>query len=72
MADRLDRRGLDQLLQFVRGVGIAAPPPDDDTDQKGARRLLGAPGLDLEDGQLSLSVLRLTGRAGTTVEIACL
>ena len=30
------------------------------------------PGIDLKDGQVSLSELRLTGRDGTTVEMACL
>jgi hypothetical protein len=42
VADRLDRRGLDQLPQFLGGIRIV-PAPDGDTDQEGARRLLLAP-----------------------------
>jgi hypothetical protein len=45
---------------------------DDDADEKGARRSLSAPAFDLEPGQASDSAVRVTGRAGTTVEIACL
>jgi hypothetical protein len=59
------------LPQFLGGFRIL-PAPHCDTDQQGAGRLLLAPRFNLEDGQVSLSGVRLTGRAGTTVEIACL
>jgi hypothetical protein len=66
--------GLGQLLQFIEGVAAGAgdAAPDRDADQQRLFGRLGARRLNLEDGQLEDSVLRLTGRAGTTVEIACL
>jgi hypothetical protein len=70
-AHGLDVGGDHQLLQFLDGIGIVASSQRD-ADKKRARRMLGALGLDLKDAQVSDSVLRLTGRAGTTVEIACL
>jgi hypothetical protein len=53
----------------VAGRGLAAV---DDADQQRARGALCARPIELENGQASASTARLTGRAGTTVEIACL
>ena len=60
-----------QLRQFFDGFPVIAPSPRDAHQESplGAFRALA---LYLEDGQESDSALRLTGRAGTTVEIACL
>ena len=62
---------LDRDARQIGGVGIVAAT-DGDTDQEGARGLPGASGVHLKDAQVSLSEARLTGRAGTTVEMACL
>jgi hypothetical protein len=66
----------DQLARLVQGIGGLMPEraarADDDTDDESARSALRARRFDLEGGQASDSVARLTGRAGTTVEIACL
>jgi hypothetical protein len=62
---------LSQLVEGVlRSCGTAAPHSD--ADKQGAVGSLCAPGFNLEDGQLAGSVVMLTGRAGTTVEMACL
>ena len=53
------------------GQTIVAPP-DGNADKQRARRNLRALGVNLEDAQASGSAARLTGRAGTTVEMACL
>jgi hypothetical protein len=60
-----------QLRQFFDGLRIIAPSPRD-ADEEGPLGALRALALYLKDGQESDSALRLTGRAGTTVEIACL
>jgi len=69
-------RGDGQLPCLLQRIGRLVPDraarTDDDADEKGARRALGARGFDLEGSQASDSVARLTGRAGTTVEMACL
>ena len=70
-AHGFDTGGDHQLLQLLDGIGIVASSQRD-ADKKRASRMLGALGLDLKDAQVSDSVARLTGRAGTTVEIACL
>ena len=69
--DRHDAGRFDQQFQFVRRLGIV-PAADRHADQKGARGPLRALGFNLEDGQVSDSAVRVTGRAGTTVEMACL
>ena len=60
-----------QLRQFLDRIRIVASSPGN-ADQQRALRPTGALAFNLEDGQESDSALRLTGRAGTTVEIACL
>ena len=72
--DRLVTRRGGQLPQLVESVlcGCGSTAPDSDADKQGAVGPLCAPGFNLEDGQLAGSVLMLTGRAGTTVEMACL
>jgi hypothetical protein len=70
-ANGLDAGGYHQLLQLLDGIRIVASSKRD-ADKKRASRTLVAVGVDLKDAQVSDSVARLTGRAGTTVEIACL
>ena len=62
---------LRQLRQLGRGVSVLATP-ELDADEEGAVGALAAVRLDLEDAQATDSAARLTGRAGTTVEMACL
>ncbi len=68
---RLEPGGGGELGQLFDRVGVVAPAAGNRDEQRalGARvaRLF-----NLEDGQASLSTVMLTGRAGTTVEIACL
>jgi hypothetical protein len=60
---------LESVGRFVPAISARA---DNDTDQEGARHPPRVGRFDLERGQASDSVARLTARAGTTVEIACL
>ena len=60
-----------QLRQFLDGIGVVTPSLGN-ADQQRALGPSGALALNLEDGQESDSAVRLTGRAGTTVDIACL
>lgn len=60
-----------QLRKFFDGFRVIAPAPRD-AYQEGPLGAFRALALYLKDGQESDSALRLTGRAGTTVEIACL
>jgi hypothetical protein len=50
----------------------AAARADDDADDDRAGQPARAGGVDLERAQLPGSAAMLTGRAGTTVEMACL
>jgi hypothetical protein len=59
------------LGQLFDSLRVIAPPPCD-AHQEGPLGALRALALYLEDSQESDSAVRLTGRAGTTVEIACL
>jgi hypothetical protein len=49
-----------------------ATPAEGHADDDCARGPVRAPVIDLEDAQVEASALRLTGLAGTTVEMACL
>jgi hypothetical protein len=66
------RRELADLVERVGSLVTQRAAGDDDADQKRARLPVRPRRLDLERGQASDSVARLTGRAGTTVEMACL
>jgi hypothetical protein len=59
------------LRQLFDSFRVVAPSPCD-AHQEGPPGALRALALYLEDSQESDSAVRLTGRAGTTVEIACL
>ena len=64
---------LPKLLDVVRSLERAsALAAQRNFDQQRRRRRFGSRPLDLESAQDSGSVVRLTGRAGTTVDIACL
>ena len=66
-------RQLAKLLDVIRSLERASAfATQRNLDQQGLRWRLGSGPLDLESAQDSDSVLRLTGRAGTTVDIACL
>ena len=68
------RRKLREFLEGIVGSSGArgAASADLHTDQERACRAFGSRRLDLKRSQAGASRLRLTGRAGTTVEIACL
>jgi hypothetical protein len=64
---------LAKLLDAVRSLERAATPTAQrNLDQQRWRWRFGSGPLDLESAQDSDSGVRLTGRAGTTVDIACL
>jgi hydroxyethylthiazole kinase-like sugar kinase family protein len=65
---------LREFLEGVvsRGCARSATAADLHTDEEGTRAAFGACCLYLERSQAAASRFRLTGRAGTTVEIACL
>ena len=71
VSGRRQAGGYGQLRQFFDGFRVIAPSPRN-ADEEGPLGAFRALALYLEDGQESDSALRLTGRAGTTVEIACL
>lgn len=71
VSDRFEARGAHQLRQLGNRVGVW-PTPCCDADQQRAFRSARRFAFDLEDSQESDSAVRLTGRAGTTVEMACL
>ena len=68
---RHQARRLDQLREFFDGIGVVTSAGRH-TDQQRPLGTVGALDFNLEDGQDSDSAVRLTGRAGTTVEMACL
>jgi hypothetical protein len=76
LAQDLESRRQSELAQLLERVACVVRPrgasAQGDTDQKGVGVAVSPARLDLEDGQEAVSALRLTGRAGTTVEIACL
>jgi hypothetical protein len=59
------------LRQFLDRIRVVTPSLGN-ADQQRTLRPSGALAFNLEDGQDSDSAARLTGRAGTTVDIACL
>jgi hypothetical protein len=75
-AGDLEAGGDGQLPRLVERIGCLVPGrstrTDQDADEERARQPRRAGGFDLEGGQEADSVARLTGRAGTTVEMACL
>jgi len=71
MADGLDACRNRELGDLFGGIWIVATSPRN-ADQQRALGAIDAPSFDLEDCQDSVSAARFTGRAGTTVEIACL
>lgn len=68
---RLEPVGFDELSQFIARIRSGSAT-DGDGDEIGAGSRLRERLINLEDGQESDSGVRVTGRAGTTVEIACL
>jgi hypothetical protein len=75
LAGDLEACGDGKLPRLVERIGRLVPGgarTDADADEEGARRARRARGFDPVGGQASDSVARLTGRAGTTVEMACL
>ncbi len=71
MPNGFDARGNHQLRQLGKRIGVR-PTTRPDRDQQRAFRSTSRWAFDLEDGQDSDSAVRLTGLAGTTVEMACL